>query len=281
MAGPENRARLLRLLDKAGVNMVKYNNLIVEQEGAVTIVIINRPKELNALNLAMMKELDSVFAVLEQDTTVKTVILTGVGGKAFVAGADVTEMEKYDLRAAKEWARLGQRVFTRIENFPGTVIAAINGFALGGGCELSMACDIRVASDTAKFGQPEVNLGVTPGFAGTQRLPRLVGKGMAKLLIFSGDIIDAQEAWRIGLVDKVVPGEELLRTAKKLATVISTKAPMAVKQAKLAINRGLDMDLDAGNELEAEIFGLCFTTQDQREGMRAFLEKRKPVFMGR
>lgn len=260
--------------------MQAYNNLIVERDGAIAVVVINRPKELNALNRATMLELDSVFKELESDSTVGAVILTGGGDKAFVAGADISEMVNISAVAARDWARLGQQVFSRIENFPRVVIAAINGFALGGGCELSMSCDIRLASEKAKFGQPEVSLGITPGFAGTQRLPRLVGKGQAKLLILTGDVIDAQEARNIGLVDKVVPPEELLAAAKALAAKINSKAPIAVSQAKTAINRGVELDSEQAYAFEAELFGMCFTTEDQTEGMSAFLEKRKPVFKG-
>ncbi|MCM0761067.1 MULTISPECIES: enoyl-CoA hydratase-related protein [Sporomusa] len=260
--------------------MQAYNNLIVERDGAVVVITINRPKELNALNRATVLELDSVFKALEADSTVGAVILTGSGEKAFVAGADIAEMANISAVAARDWARLGQQVFSRIENFPRVVIAAINGFALGGGCELSMACDIRVASEKARFGQPEVNLGITPGFAGTQRLARLAGKSQAKLLILTGDIIDAQEARAIGLVDKVVGHAELLTAAKDLAGRIITKAPIAVSQAKTAINRGVELDSEQAYAFEAELFGMCFTTDDQTEGMSAFLEKRKPVFKG-
>jgi enoyl-CoA hydratase len=258
-----------------------YDNLILEKDGAIAVLAVNRPKELNALNLATMRELDHAIGALAADPDVGAVIITGGGEKAFVAGADISEMAGMDALPAKAWARLGQQVFSRIENFPRPVIAAVNGFALGGGCELAMACDIRLASDKAKFGQPEVNLGITPGFAGTQRLPRLVGRGYAKLMIFSGDVIDAAEALRIGLVDKVVPVDELLAAAKGLAARMIAKAPQAVSQAKQAINRGVEMESELGYAFEAEIFGMCFTTGDQKEGMRAFLEKRKPVFTGR
>ncbi|MCX7781698.1 MAG: enoyl-CoA hydratase-related protein [Negativicutes bacterium] len=260
--------------------MESFNNLIVEKDGAIVVVSINRPKELNALNLATMQELDKFFETLEEDASVRAVIITGNGDKAFVAGADITEMVNMKALTARDWARLGQKVFSRIENFSRPVIAAINGFALGGGCELAMACDIRLASEKAKFGQPEVNLGITPGFAGTQRLPRLVGKGQAKLLTFTGDIIDAQEAKTIGLVDKVVAPEELLTAAKTLAGEIAAKAPVAVSYAKLAINRGVEMESEQAYAYEAELFGMCFTTEDQTEGMTAFVEKRKPCFKG-
>lgn len=261
--------------------MEVYNNITLARDGAVVIITINRSKELNALNLQTIMELEHVFGTLERDAAVGAVILTGGGDKAFVAGADITEMISMQAVAARDWARLGQQVFSRIENFPRPVIAAINGFALGGGCELAMACDIRIASDKAKFGQPEVNLGITPGFAGTQRLPRLVGKGKAKLLIFSGEVIGAQEAQSIGLVDKVVAHDELLAAAKALAEKMIVKAPIAVSQAKLAINRGMEMDSQQAYAYEAELFGLCFTTEDQGEGMKAFVEKRKPVFKGK
>ena len=257
-----------------------YKYLIVEREGAVAIVTINRPKELNALNPDTVLELGNVFQVLGEEAGVGAVILTGAGEKAFVAGADIAAMVDMGAVAGRNWARLGQTVFAQIENFPRPVIAAVNGFALGGGCELAMACDIRIASDRAKFGQPEVNLGITPGFAGTQRLPRLVGKGQAKMLIFSGDAIDAQEARDIGLVDKVVPHDELLATAKTLAGKMAKKAPIAISQAKLAVNRGVELDLEQAAAYEAEIFGMCFATEDQTEGMKAFLEKRKPSFSG-
>lgn len=258
-----------------------YDNIIVERDGAIAIVTINRPKELNALNLATVLEIDRAFQELADDKTAGAIIVTGGGEKAFVAGADIGEMANMDPISAKEWARLGQQVFSRIENFPRPVIAAVNGFALGGGCELALACDIRLASEKAKFGQPEVNLGITPGFAGTQRLTRLVGRGRAKLLIMSGETIDAAEALRIGLVDKVVPAEELMVVAKGLAGKMLAKAAHAVSQAKLAINKGVEMPSELGYAFEAEAFGMCFSTGDQKEGMRAFLEKRKPVFTGK
>lgn len=258
-----------------------YSNIKLAQDGALAVLTLDRPRELNALNQATMLELDSAIQALANNQTVGAVIITGGGEKSFVAGADIGEMKDMGALQAKDWARLGQQIFSRIENFPRPVIAAINGFALGGGCELAMACDIRLASEKAKFGQPEVSLGIIPGFAGTQRLTRLVGRGQAKLLIFSGEIIDAREALRIGLVDKVVPAEELLDAAKELAGKMLAKAPVALSQAKLAINKGIEMDSESGYAFEAESFGLCFTTADQKEGMRAFLDKRKPEFTGR
>ncbi|TCL38868.1 enoyl-CoA hydratase [Anaerospora hongkongensis] len=259
--------------------MYKFDNLIVEISNGVAVITINRPQEMNALNPKAVDELDTAFQELGKDAAVGAVIITG-NDKVFVAGADITSMVEMEPIKAKEWARSGQLVFSRIENFPKVVIAACGGFTLGGGCELAMACDIRVASEKARFGQPEVNLGIMPGFAGTQRLPRLVGKGQAKLLILTGDIISAQEALQIGLIDMVVPHEELLDAAKALARKIVSKAPYAVQQAKRSINRGMEVDIESGAILEAEAFGMCFTTKDQREGMQAFVEKRKPQFSG-
>lgn len=258
--------------------MYKYDNLIVEIADGIATITLNRPKEMNALNPQTVNELDDAFQKFGHDS-IGVVIITG-NEKAFAAGADITAMMHCSPVQAKDLARAGQQVFARIEKFARPVIAACDGFTLGGGCELAMACDIRIATDKAKFGQPEVNLGITPGYAGTQRLPRLVGKGQGKLLIFTGDMIDAQEALRIGLVDKIVPQEELLNTAKKLAGKIMAKGPYAIEQAKRAINQGMEMDSESGTVLEAEVFGMCFTTQDQKEGMQAFVEKRKPVFSG-
>jgi enoyl-CoA hydratase len=259
--------------------MYQYDNLLIEISNGIAVITINRPKEMNALNQKTIDELDNAFYKIGEESTVGAVIITG-NDKTFVAGADITSMVNIDPIAAKDWARSGQQVFSRIENFSRPVIAACSGFTLGGGCELAMACDIRLASDKAKFGQPEVNLGITPGFAGTQRMPRLIGMGQAKMLIFTGDIIGAEEALRIGLVDMVVPHEDLLDIAKNLAEKIVKKAPYAVQQAKRAINQGMEIDSESGAILEAEILGMCFTTKDQKEGMQAFLEKRKPQFKG-
>lgn len=261
--------------------MSDYQNIIFEKDGAIAILSINRPKELNALNYATMLELDAALTALENDAAIGAVIITGGGEKAFVAGADIGYMAQMTALEGREWALLGQKVFSRIEHFPQPVIAAVNGFALGGGCELTLACDIRIASEKAKFGQPEVSLGITPGFAGTQRLSRLVGKGQANLLIFSGDIIDAKEALRIGLVQQVVAPESLLEAAKTLANKIISRAPWAIKQAKKVINCGLEMGSEQAYAFEAEVFGMCFATKDQKEGMDAFLNKRKPEFTGK
>ena len=258
---------------------MSFENLLIEKEGNIAIVYINRPQALNSLNAATVKNLGQAFAELESNDDIDVVILTGSGEKAFVAGADIAFMKEFEPLEARDFALLGQRVLNEIENNKKPVIAAINGYAFGGGCELAMACDIRIASEKARFSQPEVNLGLLPGFAGTQRLPRLVGKGIAKELIFTGDIIDAQEAWRIGLVNKIVPGEKLLETAKEMAKKIASKAQIAIRLSKQAINEGLEMDSQKAHTHEANCFGYCFSTQDQKEGMSAFLEKRPPNFI--
>jgi enoyl-CoA hydratase len=255
---------------------MEFKNLKVELRGQVAVVTLNRPP-MNALSTEMLKEMKSAFHWLKGNKDAKVVILTGEG-KAFVAGADIAEMKDMDALKARDYGALGQKVFFHVENLPQPVIAAVNGFALGGGCELAMSCDIRVASEKAKFGQPEVGLGVTPGFGGTQRLPRLVGRGKAKELIFTGDMIDATEAFRIGLVNKVVKPEELMAESMKLAELIASKGQLAVRMAKKAVNSGVEVDLRSACDIEAEIFGVCFSTADQKEGMAAFLEKRKANF---
>jgi enoyl-CoA hydratase len=261
--------------------MSGYENLLVEVQEGIAIVTLNRPKALNALNAATVYELDRMFDELAKNDSVKVVIVTGSGDKSFVAGADITEMRNYTAVEGRNWGKLAQGVFNKIENNPKPVIAAVNGYALGGGCELAMACDIRIASEKAKFGQPEVSLGIPPGFGGTQRLSRLVGKGIAKEMLFTGDMIDAAEAHRIGLANKVVAPEELLNAAKAMAQKIMSRAPIAVQVCKAAVNEGLDVDLDTGIAYEAEVFGLCFATVDQKEGMAAFVEKRKANFQGK
>ncbi|RXI40880.1 crotonase [Clostridium tetani] len=255
-------------------------NIILKKENGIAEITINRPKSLNALNSETLNELGVAIKDISENDDVKVVIITGAGEKAFVAGADITEMENLNAKQGRELARLAQKVFSDIEHMPQIVIAAVNGYALGGGCELSMACDIRLASKNAKFGQPEVNLGITPGFAGTQRLPRLVGKGTAKELIFTTDMIDAEEAYRIQLANKVYESEELMDKARELAQKIMNKAPYAVSLAKAAINDGMNMDTESAYKYEADIFGLCFATEDQKEGMKAFLQKRKSNFKG-
>ncbi len=256
-------------------------NILMDHRDDIVILTINRPKELNALNQATMQELADAISLLAEDQKVRALIITGGGEKAFVAGADIREMADMDALEARRWSRFGQQVFSRIEGLPYPVIAAINGFALGGGCELALSCDIRIASSQARFGQPEINLGIIPGFAGTQRLTRLVGKGRAKMLIYGGDMINADEAMAIGLVDVVVAAESLLDSAYALAKKYAEKAPLALAQAKSAIDNGADMEAEKSYKFEAEAFGLCFATGDQKEGMKAFLEKRKPAFRGK
>lgn len=254
---------------------MKLENVILEKEGHLAIVTINRPKALNALNSATLRDLDTVLKDLENDTDVYAVILTGSGEKSFVAGADISEMKDFNEEQGKEFGELGNKVFLRLENLNKPVIAAIQGFALGGGCEIAMACDIRIASETALFGQPETGLGITPGFGGTQRLTRIVGLGKAKELIYTAKNIKAEEAYRIGLVNKIVPLEELMNEAKKMALNIIKNAPVAVRLCKDAINRGIQVGIDEAVMIEAEDFGKCFATEDQFEGMTAFLERRK------
>lgn len=251
-----------------------FKNLILEKDGKIAVLTINRPDALNALNSELLKELDYAIDYLAEDDEVLAVVLTGAG-KAFVAGADIGEMKDLTVSEGRKFGVLGNRVFRKLETLEKPVIAAVNGFALGGGCEISMACDIRIASEKAKFGQPEVGLGITPGFGGTQRLPRLVGPAVAKELIYTADIIGAEEALRIGLINKIVEKDELLDKAKEMANKIANNAPIAIKLCKSAINRGVQCDIDTGIAFEAEVFGECFSTEDQKEGMTAFLEKRK------
>jgi enoyl-CoA hydratase len=245
-----------------------HDNLIVDREGAVAIVTVNRPAVLNALNTATIGDLDAVVTDLAADEGVRAVVLTGAGEKAFVAGADIRELATLGPVAARAYALAGQRVFTRIEEMGKPVIAAVNGFALGGGCELAMACTLRLASETARFGQPEVKLGLIPGFGGTQRLPRLVGKGRALQLLLTGELIDAQEAWRIGLVNRVVAPGALQAEARALAAALAAGAPIALRYAIDAVNQGLGTTL-------------AVATEDMREGTAAFVEKRTAVFTGR
>ena len=251
------------------------NNLLLEVENGIALLTINRPKSLNALNSETLAELNTCLAELENNEEVKVVILTGSGEKSFVAGADISEMVNATPAEGRKMGLLAKEAFGRLENMPQVTIAAVNGYALGGGCELSMACDIRVASENARFAQPECGLGILPGFGGTQRLPRLVGKGRAKELIFTCDQITAEDAYRMGLVNHVVPQAELIDYCKAMAGRIMKNGPYAVSLAKQAINTGMDTDLDSGLKLEANLFGLSFSTADKKEGMTAFLEKRK------
>lgn len=248
-----------------------------EKQDNIGIITINRPEALNALNTAVFNELEPLVGEIERDATLAALIITGEG-RSFVAGADIGEQCPMDLEAGRKWARRGSSVFRRIEKLEIPTIAAVNGFALGGGCELAMACDIIVASEKAKFGQPEVTLGITPGFSGSQRLPRRVGVAKAKELIFSGKMIKADEAERIGLVNAVFAPEELMNGALEMARSFTKNAPIAVKYSKACIDRGMQMDIDDAIALENELFGMCYATADQKEGMTAFLEKRPAKF---
>lgn len=252
----------------------------LRKENRLGFVTINRPKVLNALNLEVLTELDQIISMLYNDREIDVVIFTGAGEKAFVAGADISEMKEKSPQEGYSFARKGQVLFQRIQELPQPTIAAINGFAFGGGCELAMACDMRIASDKARFGQPEVGLGIIPGFGGTQRLPRLIGRAKAMDIILTGRTINASEALGLGLVNKVVSPENLMLEAESLAEVILSKGPYAIRQAKVAINKGLEVDTNMGCELEGNLFALCFG-EEQREGMSAFLEKRKANFNNR
>ena len=255
-----------------------YQTLLVEKRNRIAFVTINRPDKLNALNAQAKAELKAAFEGIRDDSEVDAVVLTGAGEKGFVAGTDIKELTQLDEQSGKSFSEEGQAVLNLIENLGKPVIAAVNGYALGGGTELALACHIRIASENAKFGQPEVNLGIIPGYGGTQRLARLVGKGRALEMILSGDQIDAQEALRIGLVNKVVPLPDLLKTAEALAAKIISKGQIAVKLALQSVNATHELSLAAGQSLEAELFGRCCKSEDFKEGTTAFLEKRKPVF---
>jgi enoyl-CoA hydratase len=257
-----------------------YKTLLLSVEGRVATVTLNRPKVLNALNATMFRELDELFTALAHDATVRVVLLRGEGGKAFAAGADIGELVEVDAGSGELLAERGQRVFRRIETMGKPVIACIDGFALGGGCELAMACTLRLASDTARLGQPEIKLGLVPGYGGTQRLPRLVGRGAALKMLLTGAMVEANEALRIGLVDEVVTGDLMVR-ASELAEMIAAMSPLAVAAAIEAVNRGADMALDEAMALEAGIFGRLCGTEDKREGTLAFLEKRHAIWVGR
>jgi enoyl-CoA hydratase/carnithine racemase len=258
-----------------------YENILVEKKNSIAYVTVNRPKVLNALNMATMEELRTAFHDIKNDAGVRVVILTGAGEKAFVAGADIGELAKHDAVSGKEYTHRGQSVLNLIENLGKPVIACINGFALGGGCEIAMACTLRLASETAKLGQPEVKLGIIPGYGGTQRLPRLVGKGIAMQLVLTGEIITAQEAHRVGLVNEVVAPAELIPRAEAIAQKIIANAPLAVQYAMEAVNKGMEMNLAEGLYLEATLFGVCCATEDKKEGTTAFLEKRQVQFKGK
>ncbi len=256
---------------------MELNYILLNKDENIGILTINRPKALNALNSEVLDELNKAIDQVIEDDNIHILIITGEG-KAFVAGADIGQMKDMDVFEAREFAKKGLSIFRKIELMEKPVIAAVNGYALGGGCELAMACDIRIASDKAKFGQPEVGLGITPGFGGTQRLARIVGIPKAKELIFTGETINAEEALRIGLVNKVVAAESLMEEALTMARKIASKGQLAVRYSKVAINRGIETDIETGLAMERELFGLCFATEDQKEGMGAFLEKRSPNF---
>lgn len=254
-----------------------YEFLKTEKVDKTLVVTISRPSALNALNASLLTELNALLDEIKNDDSVYSVVLTGEG-KSFVAGADIGEMSEMSGIEGKAWGAFGLEVFRKLEVLPQPTIAAVNGFALGGGCELAMACDMRIASDRAKFGQPEVGLGITPGFGGTQRLPRLVGTGKAKEIIYTGNVIKADEAKEIGLVNQVVAAEELMDEALKLASKINGNAQVAVRYSKEAINTGIETDIETGFTVESSLFGLCFSTEDQKEGMKAFLTKEKANF---
>ena len=258
-----------------------YENLLVEKGDGFSVVTLNRPKVLNALNAALFTELDDAFHRLAKDAGVRAVILTGAGDKAFAAGADIGELAQVTAAEGHALSRRGQAVLRLIETLGKPVIAAIQGFALGGGCELAMACTLRIASERARLGQPEVKLGLLPGYGGTQRLPRLVGKGAALKLLLTGDMVGAEEAFRMGLVDEVVPAEALLPRAEALARSIAQQAPLAVAACLQAVESGYDLPLASALELEASLFGLTCATEDRAEGTRAFLEKRPAMWQGR
>jgi enoyl-CoA hydratase len=260
---------------------MSFENLLIERDGGVAVVTVNRPKVLNALNTQTLDELRRAILELKHDDAVRAVVLTGAGEKSFIAGADINELATQTPAGGREHAIRGQHIFDLIEHMGKPVIAAINGYALGGGCELAMACTIRLAADTAKLGQPEINLGIIPGYGGTQRLARLVGRGRALELLLTGDQIPAQEAHRLGLVNRVVPAAELMAEAKKLAATLASKAPLAIRYILEAVHKGLEMPFPQAQNYEATLFGLVASSEDMREGTRAFLEKRKADFKGR
>jgi len=260
---------------------VAFGNLLYEKRNGIGYVTVNRPEKLNALNRKTMEELHECFQEVERDDEVRAIILTGAGERAFVGGADINELAVQTPVEGKDMSVHGQKVLDLIEHLGKPVIAAINGYALGGGCELAMACTLRIASEQARLGQPEVKLGLIPGYAGTQRLPRLVGKGRALEILLTGDPISASEAYRMGLVNQVVPAQDVISAAEKLAQKIMANAPLAVKFALEAVNHGLEMPEAEGQFLEATLFGLCCTTADMKEGTRAFLEKRQARFTGK
>jgi enoyl-CoA hydratase len=275
------RLKWIGTVYKRAEETMAYETLLVAIEGRVATMTLNRGHVLNALNATMLLELDEAFAMLAEDATVRVVLLRGAGDKAFAAGADINELDATDAASGEQMARRGQRVFRRIETLGKPVIACIDGFALGGGCELAMACTLRLASETARLGQPEIKLGILPGYGGTQRLPRLVGQGAALKMILTGAMVSAAEALHIGLVDEVVPAEMFTARAMELAELIAGMPPLAVAASIDAVQRGADMPLEEALALEAGIFGQLCGTEDKREGTAAFLQKRKAAWVGR
>ena len=263
------------------MNFMNYENILFEKKNSIAYVTVNRPKVLNALNMATMEELRTAFHDIKNDAELRVVILTGAGEKAFIAGADIGELAQNTGPAAKEYTLRGQSVVNLIENLGKPVIACINGFALGGGCEIAMACTLRLASETAKLGQPEVKLGIIPGYGGTQRLPRLVGKGIAMQLLLTGEMITAQEAYRIGLVNEVTASADLIPRAETIAQKIIANGPLAVQYTMEAVNKGMETPLAEGLYIEAALFGVASVTEDKKEGTAAFLEKRPAQFKGK
>ncbi|MBW1971711.1 MAG: enoyl-CoA hydratase/isomerase family protein [Deltaproteobacteria bacterium] len=258
-----------------------FENLIIEKKGNVAILTINRPKALNALNTLTLKEMQKAIFMLGDDPDVAVIILTGAGEKAFVAGADISEMKDFDVNQAISFSMEGHRTMDAFSHIEKVVIAAVNGYALGGGCEIALACDFIYASQNARFGLPEVTLGIFPGFGGTQRLPRLIGKGKAKELIFTGEMITAQQALELGIVNKIFPSENLMEESLKTASKIASNGQVGIRMAKRVIDAGFDVSLSEGSFFESKAWGLVFGTYDQKEGMNAFLEKRKPVYKGK
>ncbi|MCP4693222.1 MAG: enoyl-CoA hydratase/isomerase family protein [Desulfobacterales bacterium] len=260
---------------------MEFENIIFETEKRVATITFNRPEALNALNSNLLQEFGQALDAIEADDEIRALVLTGAGDKSFVAGADIGEIQKCDALQGKKFARKGQEILDRLEELPIVVIAAVNGFALGGGCEMSLACDFIYASETAIFGLPEINLGIMPGFGGTQRLPRLIGTNMAKEMIFTGKMIPAAEAREIGLVNQVCAPDALMDEVKKVAKSISFKGRVSIRAAKQAVNSGMNVDLGTGCRLEVDAFALCLASEDAKEGTTAFLEKRKPTFTGK
>ena len=259
---------------------MSYENIVYEVKEGIATITFNRPKALNALNGALLAELSQALDEIAADEDIRVLILTGAGDKAFVAGADISELATFDSLKAKAFGRRGHDIINKLQQLPIAVIAAVNGFALGGGTEISIACDFIYASENAKFGQPEINLGVIPGFGGTQRLPRLIGTNMAKELIYTGKMISAAEALQLGLVNKVIPHDSLMAEVLKTAGVIASKGKVSLREAKQAVNKGMDVDLASGCDIEIDAFALCYASPDAKEGTSAFLEKRQADFKG-